>query len=174
MNLDFLDEYWNIVGSEQGTQAIRQNKHFEPLTNVLLKNNSLGIPEDKIPVKYRPWKKWDMHFPQSLIALEYKSITSKSIEKCKYLRVEEALGSAVDLKKQNSNYRLGFLLVFAFPFENDRILSAKKYMINAFDDMVSDGIYDFFCPLQTNSVGNHYELSKKNSFKKFMMECELK
>ena len=70
MNLDFLDEYWNIVGSEQGTQAIRQNKHFEPLTNVLLKNNSLGIPEDKIPVKYRPWKKWDMHFPQSLIALE--------------------------------------------------------------------------------------------------------
>ena len=45
MNLDFLDEYWNIVGSEQ-TQAIRQNKHFEPLTNVLLKNNSLGIPEE--------------------------------------------------------------------------------------------------------------------------------
>ena len=53
-------------------------------------------------------------------------------------------------------------------------LVQKKYMINAFDDMVSDGIYDFFCPLQTNSVGNHYELSKKNSFKKFMMECEFK
>ena len=57
MNLNFLDEYWNIVGSEQGTQAIRQNKHFEPLTKLLLETNDSGIPEDKIPVKYRPWKK---------------------------------------------------------------------------------------------------------------------
>ena len=55
-----------------------------------------------------------------------KSITSKSIEKCKYLRVEEALGSDC------SNYRL-----FLVP------------QVIAFDDMVSDGIYDFF-------LGNHY------------------
>ena len=81
MNLNFLDEYWNIVGSEQGTQAIRQNKHFEPLTKLLLETNNLGIPEDKIPVKYRPWKKWDLHFPSLVTALEYKSITSKSIVK---------------------------------------------------------------------------------------------
>lgn len=174
MNLDFLNEYWNIVGSEQGTQAIRQNKHFEPLTNLLLKGNNSGIAEDKIPVKYRPWKKWDLHFPSLRIAIEYKSITSKSIEKCKYLRVEEALGSAIDLKKQNDNYRLGFLLVFAFPFENKKIIRARDYMISAFNDMVSDGIYDFFCPLQTSSVDNHYELSTKNNFKKFMCECEFK
>ena len=62
---------------------------FEPLTKLLLEINDLGIPEDKIPVKYRPWKKWDLHFPSLVTALEYKSITSKSIEKCKYLRVEE-------------------------------------------------------------------------------------
>lgn len=168
MSLDFLDEYWRIVGSEQGTQAIRQNKHFEPLTEILLDKNSTGIPEDKIPVKYRPWKRWDIHFPSSNVAIEYKSITSKSIEKCKYLRVEEALGSAIDLKRRNENYRLGFLLVFALPIENDRVLSARDYMINAFDDMVSDGIYDFFCPLQTTALGVHRELSEENSFKNFI------
>ena len=172
MNLNFLDEYWNIVGSEQGTQAIRQNKHFEPLTKLLLETNDSGIPEDKIPVKYRPWKKWDLHFPSLVTALEYKSITSKSIEKCKYLRVEEALGSAIDLKKQNSNYRLGFLLVFAFPFENDRIINARDYMLDAFSNMVDDGIYDFFCPLQTSSIGNHCELSKTNTFQKFLSEIK--
>ena len=114
MNLDFLDEYWNIVGSEHSSN---DRKHFEPLTNVLLKNNSLGILKIKFQLNTDPGKNGTCI--SSLIALEYKSITSKSIEKCKYLRVEEALGSI--LKKQNSNYRLDI-----FEFENDRILSAKK------------------------------------------------
>ena len=168
MNLDFVDEYWHVVGSEQGTQKIRQNKHFKPLTNFLLDKNSTGVPEDKIPVKYRPWKKWDIHFPSSKTAVEYKSITSKSIEKCKYLRVEEALGSAIDLKKKNSDYILGFLLVFAFPFENANVIKARDYMLDAFDKMVNDGIYDFFCPIQTTSLGNHKELMESHSFKNFL------
>jgi hypothetical protein len=176
MSLSFLDEYWNIVDCEKRTQeqAIKRNKHFDPLTNFLLKINNSGVPEDKIPVRYRPWKKWDLHFPLQNIAIEYKSITSKSIQKAKYFRIEEALGSAIDLKKQNDNYRLGFLLVFAFPFENVNIIKSRDYMISAFDNMVNDGIYDFFCPLQTTSMGNHWELSNKNTFANFIKECNFK
>lgn len=166
--LNFVDEYWKIVGSEQGTQQIRQNKHFEPLTNFLIDTIGEGIPEDKVPVKYRRWKKWDINFPKYNTAIEYKSITSKSIEKCKYLRIEEALGSAVDVKKQNPNYKLGFLLVFALPEMNDRILKARDYMVNTFESMVADGIYDLFCPIQTTSIGNHEELSKIYTFNKFV------
>lgn len=166
--LDFIDEYWHIVGSEQGTRHIRQNKHFEPLTNFLLEIIGEGIPEDKVPVKYRPWKKWDINFPKFNTAIEYKSITSKSIEKCKYLRIEEALGSAIDVKKKNPNYRLGFLLVFAFSDTNDRVIKARDYMVQTFEDMVKDEVYDFFCPIQTSSLGNHKELSKVHTFQNFI------
>jgi len=168
--LDFMDEYWKIVGSEQGTQKIRQNKHFEPLTDLLMDKIPGGIPEDKVPVKYRPWKKWDINYPKIKTAIEYKSITSKSIEKCKYLRVEEALGSAVDVKSHDKDYRLGFLLVFAFPEVNDRVERARDYMVKTFEQMVEDKVYDFFCPLQTNAIGNHEELSDEYTFKKFLEE----
>ena len=168
--LDFVDEYWRIVGSEQGTQQIRQNKHFEPLTKLLLETIGEGVPEDKVPVKYRPWKKWDINFPKFNTAIEYKSITSKSIEKCKYLRVEEALGSAVDVKKKNPNYRLGFLLIFACPETNERVIKARDYMVRTFSDMVNDKVYDFFCPIETISLGNHKELSEVHTFKNFIEE----
>jgi len=166
--LDFIDEYWRIVGTNQGTQQIRQNKHFEPLTRLLMETIDGGIPEDKVPVKYRPWKKWDINYPDLKVAVEYKSITSKSIEKCKYLRVEEALGSAVDVKKQDDTYRLGFLIVFAFTEINDRIEKARDYMVETFERMVDDKVYDFFCPIQTISVGNHKELSKVHTFDNFL------
>jgi len=88
------------------------------------------------------------------------------------LRVEEALGSAIDLKKKNSDYILGFLLVFAFPFENVNVIKARDYMLGAFDNMVNDGIYDFFCPIQTTSLGNHKELMENHSFENFIKYIE--
>jgi len=166
--LNFIDEYWKIVGSGQGTQQIRQNKHFEPLTDFLIKKVPGGIPEDKVHVKYRPWKKWDINYPLIKSAIEYKSITSKSIEKCKYLRVEEALGSAMDVKLYDKDYRLGFLLVFAFSEINDRVEKARDYMIKTFEAMVDDNVYDFFCPIQTVGIGNHIELSDKYTFERFI------
>ena len=172
MNLNFIDEYWRIVGTDQGTKQIRQNKHFEPLTHLLMEKVTGGVPEDKVPVRYRPWKRWDINFPKISSAIEYKSITSRSIEKCKYLRVEEALGSAMDVKYNNKDYKLGFFLVFAFNDINDRVIKARDYMIDAFDQMVKDDVYDFFCPIQTEGIGNHKELSKIHTFNKFLESIE--
>lgn len=155
-----FDHYWNMVGEGQDTSLIRKNKHFDEL-NVYLQNHvdSIAILEDKVPCKYRDWKKWDMHFPDKKVAIEYKTITAKSIQKCKYLRVEEALGSSLDVKANDADYKLGFFVLFAFNLNNERIpISVYKWrdwIVSTFGDMVQDGHYDFLCIIQTNGIGSH-------------------
>jgi hypothetical protein len=170
--LDFVDEYWKIVSEGQDTQAIRQNKHFVPLTNFLKQSIGGGISEYRMPVRFRKYKKWDLVFPHLKVAIEYKSITSKSIQKCKYLRIEEALGSAIDVKYREKDYKLGFILLFAFPTYDNNILKSRNYMIKTFDLMVKDGLYDFFCPIQTSGMTNHIELSENYSLPKFINDVK--
>jgi len=166
--LSFMDDYWKVVGSEQTTSDIRQNKHFASLTSLLMTYGGNGIAEAKIPARYRPWKKWDLCFPQTGVAIEYKSVTSKSIEKCKYLRIEEAVGSAYDVRAANSDLRMGFLLLFAFNRIDKKIIKSRDYMIDTFSEMVKDGLYDFFCPLQSTGIGQHEELSTEHTFENFL------
>ena len=168
-NLCFLDEYWEVIGTEHSRVNKARNKHFELLNSFLKNKIGNGISECALPCEYRPsGKRWDVNFPDKNIAIEYKSVTSKSIEKQKYMRIEEALGCAVDVKEANPNYKLGYIMVFAFTEENDRIIRSKNIILDAFDKMVKNGHYDFFCPLQTNGIGQHSEMMEEYSFDKFI------
>jgi hypothetical protein len=72
-------------------------------------------------------------------------------------RLEEAIGSAFDLKNKDSNYKLGYLIVFVFRDESSNYDTVVNRAIEVFDKLVRDGVYDFFCPLFTVgriSMGN--------------------
>jgi len=170
-DLIFLDEYWRIMGVKQDTCDIRRNKHFDSLNYFLQRNfNCNVIVEDKIPCEFRPegrGKQWDLHIPSAKIAIEYKTITAKSIARCKYLRIEEALGSSIDLRLKNPDYKLGYLMVFAFDTTGSHE-EEKGILIEAFEKMVDKSFYDFFCPLETNGQGNHRELSGRFTFAHFI------
>ena len=170
-NLCFLDEYWRTVGNEHSQSNKARNKHFESLNHFISNKIGNGISECKMPCQYRETgKKWDINFPDRNVAIEYKSVTSSSSKKQKYNRIEEALGSAVDIKETQPEYKLGYIMVFAFTEETDTMTNSKNIILNAFDKLVKNGHYDFFCPLQTNGIGKHKELMKEYSFDKFIKE----
>lgn len=154
--MDFINEYWNCVGNDQHTNKIRQNKHFSLLNSHIIQ--SVGSPaeiEGEVKCKYRKSKKWDIHFKELKVAIEHKTITSKSLQKCKYLRIEEAIGCAVDVKSFDPSYRLGYIIVFAFDKIDKNIERWRDWMIDCFDNLVIDGHYDMFCPIQTTGSGNY-------------------
>jgi hypothetical protein len=155
--MDFINEYWKCVGSDQHTHKIRQNKHLQSLDQFLI--DCVELPaklEMTIPCKYRKEKKWDIFFPSLQLAIEYKTITSRSIQKCKYLRIEEGLGSCVDAKEYNIDLKLGYIIIFAFDYCSSSILKSRDIIMNAFKDMVDDNYYDLFYAIQTNGP-DHYE-----------------
>lgn len=96
-----------------------------------------------------------MLFPAVKVALEYKTVTSKSINKCKYLRIEEALGCSVDVKSYDPTYKLGYIVIFAFDKIDSSIIKWRDWMIDCFDNLITDGHYDFFCPIQTMGLDNY-------------------
>jgi hypothetical protein len=154
--MDFINEYWNCVGGDQHTNKIRQNRHFSLLNSYIV--DKTGLPaeiEGNVNCKYRKSKKWDLHFREQKVAIEYKTITSKSLQKCKYLRVEEAIGCAVDVKSYDPEYRLGYLVIFAFDKIDPLIERWRDWMIDCFDNLLLDGIYDMFCPIQTTGPNNY-------------------
>jgi len=117
-----------------------------------------------------------MHFPDKKVAIEYKTLSSfskngtsgGSLGKGLGNRLEEAIGSAFDLKQKDSNYRLGYLIVFVFRDEKSNYDSVVKRAIDVFDKLIEDGLYDFFCPLFTRGLNTHGELSETYSFNRFI------
>lgn len=177
--LNFLDDYWM-------QNTISANKHFYSLNTLLINSvYSTGIPEDTLTTMYKGKKKWDMHFPSKKIAIEYKTIASETKinngnlkKSCNYLnlrknvghRIEEAIGAAIDLKHKKPDYKLGYLLVFTHAKEKNTIppFNIIETVIDKFDKMINNGVYDFFCPLITFGIENHAELSEKHSFQNFI------
>jgi len=173
-NLDFLNLYWETCDSFSG---ISKSRHFLKLDELLTEQISgIGIREDRIPTKYRGIKRWDMHFPEKKVAIEYKTLSSfskngtsgGSLGNSLGHRLEEAIGSAFDLKQKDSNYRLGYLMVFVIREHKSNDNSVIKRAIDVFDRLIEDGVYDFFCPLFTRGLNTHGELSETYSFDRFI------
>jgi len=173
-NLDFLNLYWETCDS---VSSIRKSRHFLKLDELLTEQISgIGIREDPISTRYKGTKRWDMHFPDKKVAIEYKTLSSfskngtsgGSLGKGLGNRLEEAIGSAFDLKQKDSNYRLGYLIVFVFRDEKSNYDSVVKRAIDVFDKLIEDGLYDFFCPLFTRGLNTHGELSETYSFDRFI------
>jgi len=173
--LDFLNSYWEKCNTFEG---IASNKHFLNLDKTLMRLvQSPGIREDSIKTRYKGAKKWDMHFPEKKIAIEYK--TASVINGCKgdmgsivNHRLEEAIGAAVDLKRQNEDYKLGYIWIFVFRTPNSIAMSQIDKATNAFHRLIEDGIYDFFFPAMTFGVDDHREPSTVYTFSKLIAEIK--
>ena len=71
MCLNFLDDYWIY-------NRVSANKHFTRLNKELIKSvGSPGIPEHKIKTMYKGMKRWDLHFIDKKVAIEYKTIATE-------------------------------------------------------------------------------------------------
>lgn len=188
MNLDFLNDYW--------INNINANKHFEKL-NVELINSvgSRGIPEDRLKTMYKGFKRWDLHFPEKRIAIEYKTLSTDAKQETlqKYLkrhpnrgphytnlrrnaglRLEEALGCSKDVKDLHKDYKLGYIFVISFD-KKQKYEPAEKtinWLISSFDKMIQNKVYDFFCPLITFGIDDHKELSENYTCNKFVEEIK--
>jgi hypothetical protein len=185
MDLDFLNNYWM-------QDRVSRNKHFIPLNSVLCKKiNCRGIIDDKIPTRYKGFKTWDIHFPNKKIAIEYKTIATEQQEQFvlknhkrntpyKNLtrnignRIEEAIGCATDIKRYDNQYKLGYVMVFTLRREKNLLMPKEilDKIIDTFDTMVEDGLYDFFCPLITFGMDDHAELSETYSFNNFIEQIK--
>ena len=179
MNVNFLNNYWQ-------QKSVRADKHFDALDKNLLSNiNCPGSPREKLKTMYRGTKCWDMHFLQKKVAIEYKTIATEqiintSMQRGLHLnlnksignRIEEAIGSAIDLKHFDPEYKLGYILVFTLPRNKNITIPKKKIdkIITKFDTIVKNKIYDFFCPLMTLGIDDHIELSGEYSYYKFVNE----
>ena len=154
-----FDHYWNTIGEDQDLEKIRMNKHFDKLDEYLrLQIDSECVLEDNIPGKYRYSKRWDVHFPDKRVALEYKTMTAKSVCVNRNNRIEEALGSSVDLKNRHPDYKLGYFMLYAFsPLKaiHETSYVWRNRMVEGLTQLHKDGYYDFLCIIQTNGIGSH-------------------
>ena len=182
MELSFLDSYWEFCQKfpDRSVASVAfGNHHFKKLNEYLLQEiASPGIAEDCIKTRYRVKKRWDMHFADKKVLVEYKSMSdnetgasrANNIGKTSYNRIEEAIGNAVDTKKANPDYKLGFIYVF-FMRDKSNLLKHKKKideLLTAFERMVEDGVYDFFCPIISFGKGEHMEMSKYYTLNRFL------
>jgi len=185
MDLSFLNDYWTQV-------RVTSNKHFNSLNSYLHREvNCNSIAEDKIKTLYRGSKKWDIHFPLKKVAIEYKTIATQqqsqfilkahknsspygNLKRNIGNRIEEAIGSAIDVKHYDSEYKLGYLMVFTLKRENNLLMPKKiiDKVIDQFDQMVKNDIYNFFCPLITFGIDDHMELSKSYTVDRFIKEIK--
>jgi hypothetical protein len=185
MDLSFLNDYWTQV-------HVTSNKHFNSLNSHLHREvNCNSIAEDKIKTLYKGSKKWDIHFPLKKVAIEYKTIatqqqtqfvlkTHKTLEPYKNLnrnignRIEEAIGAAIDVKHYDNEYKLGYLMVFTLKKESNLLIPKKTIdrVINQFDKMIKNNLYNFFCPLITFGIDDHKELSESYTMQRFIEEIK--
>ena len=189
-NLNFLNKYWEMndkLGGDETKRGVlvRANKHFDDL-NIFLRDQieSVCQYESKIETKYLGKKTWDLHFIDKKVLIEYKSCSdcisstsqkrSSNIGKCLAHRVESAIGSAVDVKHLNQNYKLGFIFVFYIKDKNS-LLSNKNSISQfsrSFDHIMESGLYDYFCPLMSFGKDNHVEMSEKYCFSRFLSDIK--
>jgi hypothetical protein len=185
MDLSFLNNYWT-------QDNVASNKHFNALNVHLHKEvNCNSIAEDKIKTMYRGSKQWDIHFPLKKVAIEYKTIatqqkselflkTNQTVKPYGNLRrnignrIEEAIGAAVDVKHYDNEYKLGYLMVFTLQKESNLLIPKKiiDKVINQFDKMIKNNLYNFFCPLITFGIDDHMELSESYTMQRFIEEIK--
>jgi len=182
MDLNFLNDYWI-------QESLFSDKHFDSFSNFLKTNVcSSGIPCDNLRTAYKGFKNWDMHFPRKKIAIEYKSsaITPyeiginhknairKSFSSNLNSRIEEAMGCAMDLKHHDPEYKTGYFVVYSLKREaNIQLpLDIINKAIAIFDRMVENKVYDMYCPVVTFGINDHFELSEKYTFERFMKELK--
>lgn len=120
---DAVAEYWGVKAAQNKLSAIagrvgtgtagsvRGGKHFDSIAGLIAKFFlDAGYPRETIrvdkglelPGYYRPLKKWDIvvtHGDTLVAAFELKGLGAPSFGKNYNNRVEEALGSAVDLQR---------------------------------------------------------------------------
>ena len=173
--LNFLDYYWEIVGPDFDFSNISKNQHFNPLNTFLLNEiKCAGIIEDKIPTKYCRTKKWDMHFPEKKVAIEYKSLPCRHAKNLNN-RLEEAIGCGIDLKANDPEYKLGYIMIFPIPAVTEfNYTKLIEMFVESFEKMVDDKIYDFFCPIKTFGKGLHEEVSEKYNLDTFIKGIQSK
>ncbi|MET9294438.1 PaeR7I family type II restriction endonuclease [Streptomyces sp. NPDC003077] len=120
---DAVAQYWGKKRTQNDLSAIRDavstgtagtvrgGKHFDPIAGLIAKFFlDAGYPKESIrvdqglelPGYYRPLKKWDIvvaHEGHLVAAFELKALGGPSFGNNYNNRVEEALGSAVDLRR---------------------------------------------------------------------------
>jgi hypothetical protein len=173
--LHFLNSYWHKCNNHQGIAA---NKHFLVLDKTLMDAiKSPGIREDVIETKYKGTKKWDMHFPEKKIAIEYKTVSDVGgsnhyMGSCINHRIEEAIGAAIDLKYKHTDYKLGYIWIFVFRNRDAIVVNQVNKAIRSFEKMLEDNLYDFFFPAITFGPDDHQELSGVHTFSKFVSDIK--
>ena len=179
--LSFLNDYWNLCDDTEKTLygTISANQHFLKLNSVLIDQiRSAGKTEDSIPTKYRGKKRWDLHFTEKKVLVEYKSVsdtfgkdkTTNNIHKSLSHRIEAAIGCAIDVKHFDSEYKLGYIMVF-FMRDRQNARRYKKFIddnLKSFYKMMDSGLYDFFCPLISFGKDDHEELSTVYTMDRFL------
>ncbi|MEU9803370.1 PaeR7I family type II restriction endonuclease [Streptomyces sp. NPDC051000] len=106
-------------GDETGTEgAVRGGKQFDPIVDLIARFfREAGYPESciqttsqlELPGSYRPQKKWDLvvHWGDTLVAaFELKALGGPSYGNNFNNRVEEAVGSATDVRRAFSKIYL--------------------------------------------------------------------
>jgi hypothetical protein len=85
------------------------------------------------------------------------------------------MGSAIDVKHFDPDYRLGYIMVFTLQRSHNLLLPKKLTddVTLKFDKMIKNGLYDFFCPMITFGMGDHLQLSTKYTFDKFINDINL-
>ena len=178
-DLSFLDSYWEFCEkfpSRSASSVASGNHHFNTLNEYLLQEiASHGISEYSIKMRYRIKKRWDLCFIDKKVLIEYKSMSDRdnrwlNIGKNAYNMIEKAIGNAVDTKNANPDFKLGYIYVF-FLRDRSNLLKHKKKMnelLTAFERMVDDGIYDFFCPIISFGKNDHMEMSNHYTLNRFL------
>ena len=140
--------------------------------------NCLSIAEDKLKTKYKGSKKWDLHFPNKKIAIEYKSVcwndTCNSLIANFGNRIEEAIGMSYDLKHQDPEYKVGYIIVISIPnnFHQPNALNWAHKYVDSCTKMVEAKIFDFFWPVLTKGISDHHEFSEIYNFQKFLNDIK--
>lgn len=106
--------------AEGKAKAVRGGGHFNPIANLIARFFlDAGFPQESIhastpgirlPGYYRPTKKWDLvvaHEGVLVAAIELKALGGPSFGNNFNNRVEEALGTAVDIDRANWRGLLG-------------------------------------------------------------------
>lgn len=187
MKLDFLNDLWD-------DQKVASRTHCNKLNSLLTTEiDCISVSEDILKTKYLGNKRWDLHFPKKKVAIEYKSISVSPISGCRakivgqsgkinkrnFLsnmrsRTEQAMGCACDLKAEDPEYKVGYLLIFVLDRNTTPIIPKLQIdnSLSKFDRMVKNNLYDFFCPMITFGVDQHYELLKNYKFNKFIKDIK--
>lgn len=176
-------------GEDTGTEgSVRGGKQFDPIVDLIARFfRDAGFPESciqtssqlELPGSYRPQKKWDLvvNWGETLVAaFELKALGGPSYGNNFNNRVEEAVGSATDVRRafakiypESENPWLGYFFIMQDDEKSRRPVSIAKSPILVDDAwrgksyqgrggmfcerLLEDGLYDGICYV-TSTMGS--------------------